>query len=217
MIYPKILLSGCLLVASSGMYFSGNGNDAFSQPKNLYSIDSPIVKSDTFFKGNNVALTGDSNTLRKMKVLQYCNAEYRFYDYPAVRLKLVPANMNAKMNDFALANKKVLAEQYKRKGVNFAGHYSFLWLGKEGAGQFESVLVDARNGNVYPAPPAENLGAFYMSQPTGIHSGYKFKRFSRMLIVNPVDSSGYYDVRQLKNANKIYLWNDRQRKFERLN
>ena len=217
MIYSKIFLGGCLLVAISGINISGKSTPALSGPFNDISSDSPHVKSDTFFRENNIALTGDSNALRKMKVLQYCSNEYRFYDYPTIRIKLVPAQMNSKMNEFALANKKVLAEQYKRKGINFGGHYSFLWLGKEGEGHFTSVIVDAKNGNVFPGPDADNLGSFYMDKPMGIHSGYRFKRFSRMLVVNPIDSSGYYDVRQLKNANKIYVWNERLRKFEKLN
>ncbi len=188
-------------------------NTAFS----FQESDSLKLKGDTIYKVGNLSISGDSNAFKKIKITQYCSSDYRFYDYPVLKQKLVPAPINFKTDVFALANKKIFLDQYKRKGINFAGHYSLLWLGKEGERYLEAIVVDVKNGSIYHAPSAENLGAFYTDKPNGIRSGYKFKRNSRLLIVNPIDSSASYNILQLKNANKIYLWNERFKKFETLN
>ena len=213
----RILFSTIIFSALAGLIYPVSNVTGFDEDNIAAYPDSPRSKGDTFFKANDIALTGDSSALKRIKVLQYYSANYHYYDYPAFRMKLVPANMNFRINEFAAKNRKNLAEQYRRNGINFAGHYSLLWLGKEGENFFESIIVDARNGYVYPAPSAENIGAFKTGKALGFHSGYGFKRASRLLVVNPVDSPGYYNVSQMKNINKMYLWNERFKRFEKLN
>ncbi|MCU4189185.1 hypothetical protein M9Q43_08420 [Flavobacterium sp. HXWNR29] len=62
-----------------------------------------------------------------------------------------------------------------------------------------SVIIDRRTGKIYDAPNSE--------------LGYKFKADSRMLIVNPPDSLGFYDDCSYCIP-KIYILNEQTKKFE---
>lgn len=63
------------------------------------------------------------------------------------------------------------------KGMNFGGRFVFTKI-PCGADCYSSTLLDLKTGKVYAGPHAVN--------------GYKFKAESRMLLVNPPDSNGYY-------------------------
>ena len=62
-------------------------------------------------------------------------------------------------------------------GAVFAGRFAFTAVDC-GMGCFASTIIDLKTGNVYDGPHAS--------------IGYKYKLNSRLLIVNPPDSTGYY-------------------------
>jgi hypothetical protein len=91
-----------------------------------------------------------------------------------------------------------ISTAYKADTVNFAGHYTFVWWGCGSPCQ-DAVIVDRRTGKVYDAPEAA--------------LGYDFKADSRMLIVNPTDSTGFYD-NCFYCKPVIYLLNEKTKEFE---
>lgn len=77
------------------------------------------------------------------------------------------------------------------QGVQFAGYYAFAWWGC-GAPCQMCAIVDLRTGNVYAGPLASG--------------GYEFKVDSRILVVNPPDSNGYYYANSVLPGPEQYLW-----------
>ena len=104
--------------------------------------------------------------------------------------------------------KTVISEGYKKGGVNFAGHYCFIYWGC-GTECKQSILVDLKTGKIY----------------NGIMGSLGFKHYnnSRMLIVNPTLSIGsdpyhpkpeyYLDCPYCKP--KVYIWNENKKEFEK--
>lgn len=88
----------------------------------------------------------------------------------------------------------------RKSGVNFAGKFCFVYWGCGSSCQI-SAVVDMESGIVY----------------NGLTSGlgYKFKKDSKILIVNPPDSSGYYFKNSAVGSPTEYIWTGK--KFEKLN
>ncbi|WP_276503513.1 hypothetical protein [Terrimonas pollutisoli] len=73
----------------------------------------------------------------------------------------------------------VTTDFVKENGTNFAGHYCFVFWGC-GSPCKLSAVVDLKTGKVYNG------------LPSGI--GYSFRKDSRLMIVNPPDSTNWYDI-----------------------
>ena len=86
--------------------------------------------------------------------------------------------INYRSNSLGSQLKTRLTETYEEDGLNFAGHYCFVHWGCGSPCQ-ESAIIDLTDGKIY-----NGLGA---------SNGFNFKKDSRMLIVNPPDSAGFYD------------------------
>jgi hypothetical protein len=86
-------------------------------------------------------------------------------------------------------------------GVNYAGYYNLARWGC-GTNCINGAITDLRNGKVYDIPDAT--------------MAYKYRKDSRLLIVNPPDSSGYYDLCGYCDP-ELWLWNEVEKKFERQN
>lgn len=87
---------------------------------------------------------------------------------------------------------------YKKVGFNFGGHYCFVKWGCGSPCQ-ASVIVDIRTGKVYSAPSAA--------------LGYDYRKDSRLLIVNPTDTTGFFvDCDYCKQEK--WLFNEQLKKFE---
>jgi hypothetical protein len=78
--------------------------------------------------------------------------------------------VNFESNRTARVYRTVILENYRLSGVNFAGHYFFVYWGC-GSPCAGSAIVDVITGKVYDGPDS----AF----------GYKFEKDSRLVIVNP--------------------------------
>jgi len=80
-------------------------------------------------------------------------------------------------------------------GLNFGGHYCFIYWGCGSPCQ-SSAVVDFKTGIVYPG-----VDASY---------GYKFKRNSRLIVVNP-------NGEQISSTYKTeyWVWNEKTKRFDR--
>lgn len=82
-------------------------------------------------------------------------------------------------------------------GLNFAGHYCFVYWGCGSECQ-DAAVVDLNTGVVYPAITAS--------------LGYDFKRSSRLVIVNPgqtINSCAFC-------VSEYWVWNDVRKRFIKL-
>lgn len=89
----------------------------------------------------------------------------------------------------------VTKEGVKEHGINFAGHYCFVYWGC-GSPCKLSAVVDLNTGKVYD----------------GISSGigYSFKKDSRLMVVNPPDSTNWYDTTVPYAIPEEYEWVDNE-------
>jgi hypothetical protein len=85
----------------------------------------------------------------------------------------------------------VTKEGVKDNGVNFAGHFCFVYWGC-GSPCKLSAVVDMKTGIVYNGLSGE--------------TGYKFKKTSKVIIVNPPDSSGWYNKNAFWEQPSQYIW-----------
>ncbi|MFM2359027.1 MAG: hypothetical protein RLY16_1020 [Bacteroidota bacterium] len=106
--------------------------------------------------------------------------------------------INFQSHPLAREFRTVITNTYKNSDVTFAGHYSFITWGC-GMPCQGSAIVDLINGAVY-----EGLHA---------QSGFSYKSDSRMLIVNPPDSSGFYDPTSFHGIPEIWIWEERLKRF----
>jgi len=90
-----------------------------------------------------------------------------------------------------------ISEACNKENVNFAGHYCFVYWGC-GSECFVSMVVDALTGKIYDG--------------VGATSGFDFKPDSKMLIVNPPDSTGFYSDRSYCKP-IIYIWDEKSKTF----
>ena len=125
-----------------------------------------------------------------------------FADYSARVDSLKPRSpIDYSSNQTARRYRKVLKQTYKSEGINFAGHYCLAYWGCGSPCQ-ECAIIDTRTGKVYDGPSAGN--------------GYGYHKDSRMLIVNPPDSNGWY-LNVPYAIPGVYIWNDTNKKFEQKN
>ena len=118
------------------------------------------------------------------------------------KVNIENANAKPDLNSNELGQKfrSAIREEYENDESLFAGHYSFAYWGCGSPCQM-SVIVDKRNGKIYDSPTAS--------------VGYKFQKDSRMLIVNPPDSLGYYNKDCPYCKPEIYILNEATKKFEK--
>jgi hypothetical protein len=109
--------------------------------------------------------------------------------------------INYKSHLLARQFRTIITDTYKNAGLNFAGHYSIVTWGC-GTNCEYGAIVDLQTGIVYAIPTASG--------------GYGYKKNSRLLVVNPPDSSGFYDDCIYCLPPELWVWVDRQKKFKRL-
>ena len=82
-------------------------------------------------------------------------------------------------------------DDVKQNGVNFAGHFCFAYWGC-GSPCMLSAVVDLKTGKIYNGLPSA--------------IGYSFKKDSRLIIVNPPDSTNWYDITVPYAIPEEYEW-----------
>lgn len=99
--------------------------------------------------------------------------------------------------------RKTIRASYNNDSVNFAGHYVFTsW--DCGSKCEASAVIDIVTGIPYKGVDASG--------------GYQYKQDSRMLITNPPTENipGANDTNCLRCDTKIYVWDEKAKKFESL-
>lgn len=107
------------------------------------------------------------------------------------------ATLDLESNRLGKKFRSVIIKEYQNSKNLFAGHYSFISWGCGSACQM-SAIVDQHNGKIYEAPNAS--------------LGYEFKADSKMLIINPPNSSGYFEKCSYCTP-EIYVLNEENKKF----
>jgi hypothetical protein len=103
----------------------------------------------------------------------------------------IPKNLNFSTCKYGKLYKTV-SRKAADDGANFAGHYAFARMGC-GTNCQVSTIIDLSTGNVYAGPVTS--------------CGYDYKLDSKLLIVNPPDSSGLYSPQSPMNCKpEQYLW-----------
>jgi major membrane immunogen (membrane-anchored lipoprotein) len=111
-----------------------------------------------------------------------------------VKVKNLKLNksLNFKKYEYKKMFITVTKEGVKEDGVNFAGKFCFVYWGCGSPCQ-TSAVVDMESGIVYNGLPSS--------------VGYKFKKNSRILILNPPeDSTNYYPKHRWVPYPKEYVW-----------
>jgi len=94
-------------------------------------------------------------------------------------------------------SKALLNRRGSATGLNFAGHYCFLWWGC-GSDCQHAALVDVKTGVVYDGPTAERR--------------FKFERWSKLVIVNPPGNNNDCSF----CTTEYWLWNENKHRFNRI-
>ena len=107
------------------------------------------------------------------------------------------ADLDLKSNKDASNFRTILTNGYSSDTANFAGHYSFVYWGCGSPCQM-SLVIDRKTGKIYASPMAS--------------LGYDFRVYSKMLIVNPPDTNGFYD-NPFNIKPVIYLFDEQTKTF----
>lgn len=123
-------------------------------------------------------------------------------DFKTYRADCVYAGKAAEINfnsnpQFKLF-RTVIRQGYKNKKLNFAGHYCFVWWGCGSPCQ-QSAIIDLKTGYIY-----DGLSA---------GSGYKFKKDSRMVVVNPPPNNNLINDYATATKPEAWIWNEHIKKF----
>tara|TARA_R110002050_G_scaffold69210_3_gene149772 strand:+ start:1997 stop:2629 length:633 start_codon:yes stop_codon:yes gene_type:complete len=156
---------------------------------------------DLIYETGNLKLFGDT-TIEEAKI---SSASIKFEPYIGFNDFSVAAidhkkyaELDLKSNRVANSYRTRLREGYKSDTANFGGHYTFIYFGCGSPCQ-GSLLIDRKTGKVYDSP--------------GASGGYDYQVDSRMLIVNPPDTNGFYhDCPYCKPI--IYIFNEQTKSFE---
>lgn len=137
----------------------------------------------------------NSRTVKRKKFVP----KYTFEDFPAENVfDGTPVQIDYNSHKLAREFKTVMTSAVRAGPPNFAGHYIFVSWGCGSPCQM-SAIVDAKTGKVY-----EGLGS-------GV--GFDIRKNSKLVIVNPPDSEGYYE-NNWWNIPELHVWKDG--KFELL-
>jgi hypothetical protein len=111
-------------------------------------------------------------------ILRKFNPKKNFKDFPATE-KFTgesPKTLNYSTCKYGRSYRSATKSAVE-EGANFAGHYAFARMGCGTSCQV-STITDLKTGNVYAGPEA--------------NGDYEYRVDSRLIVVNPPDSSGLY-------------------------
>ena len=127
-----------------------------------------------------------------------------FEDFPAKTIDTVSkAPLDFSTNREAKWYITAIRNGYKEEGSAFGGHYELIIWGC-GSPCHHGVIVDRKNGQMIHLP--ESL------------TGYNYQYNSLMLIVNPTDKDGFYDLKNEYGiyAPLIYVFDEVKKEFKLL-
>jgi hypothetical protein len=146
-------------------------------------------KNDTLYSDNNILIIKSENSVDTFLKFNSRINDSLFYKEP-IEIKLI------KKLDFSEYEYKKrfvtrIKEGVAEKGVNFAGHFCFVYWGC-GSPCKLSAVVDLNTGIVYNGLSSE--------------IGYEFRKNSKLMIVNPPDSSRWFNKNVLWQQPSQYVW-----------
>lgn len=164
------------------------------------SISKKAVFYDEIYNEDGIIIYGDS-TIDMNKISNIGKKFEPYISFNDFKVEIEngkKAVLDLNSNELGQEYRTMIRNDYKNKETLFAGHYTFAGWGCGSPCQM-SVIIDNRTGKIYDSPTASK--------------GYDYKINSRMLIINPPDSLGYYD-----NCGycipEIYILNEKTKKFE---
>lgn len=169
------------------LLFSCNHDSQTSIPLNI-TTKKEFKDGDTLSKTSDTIIIKDgqyNDTLVKYKPLAFSDYSVR-PEHIKVDKKLDFSNY-----EYKKLYRTSTARDVNKNGMNFAGHYSFAFWGC-GSPCKLSAVVDLKTGKVYD----------------GVESGlgYSFRKDSRLLIVNPPDSTNWYNITVPYAIPEEYEW-----------
>lgn len=166
------------------------GNDLSSSPNLIWESDYVKIYGDSTIDESKISYT-------ERKFEPYVT----FSHFPASStFSGQAAPLDYESNRRAKRFETVITSAYEDHEIDFGGYYVFTRWGCGSSCQ-QSVLVDLRDGHVYDGPPAS--------------LGYEYQFDSRLLIVNPPDSTGFIaDCPYC--LPKLWIWNEEIKKFEKI-
>lgn len=155
-----------------------------------------IIDGDTLSKTADTIIVKDgltNDTLVKFK-------PHPFTDYAVDPIEIkFDKKLDFSNYEFKKMYRTATKDDVDENGVNFAGHFCFAYWGC-GSPCKLSAVVDLKTGKVYNG------------LPSGI--GYSFKKDSRLLIVNPPESTNWYDITVPYAIPEEYEWTGKE--FKRI-
>ncbi len=124
-----------------------------------------------------------------------------FEDFPAKTIDtLSKAPLDFSTNKEAKWYITAIKNGYKEGNSTFGGHYELIVWGC-GSPCAHGVIVDRKTGQMIHLPQCEG--------------GYEFRDYSLMLIVNPADENGFYDLKNLDILPPmIYTFDEVKKEFK---
>ncbi len=105
--------------------------------------------------------------------------KYKFEQFPvnSIETEKSRLNLNTNQNSFSRRYRTMINQTFEKEPINFAGKYVVNYWGCGSPCQV-GIAINVKNGKLIEIPSAS--------------VGYRFKKNSRLLIINPPDSSDYY-------------------------
>ena len=154
-------------------------------------------------KSNTTVAVSDKSTIAKVDTVrrEKFTASIQYDKYSVDILTGKRTTMNYSGNRTVRRFRSAINWSIDKFGLNFAGHYN---LARWGCGTScqKGAITDLKTGRVYDIPAAS--------------LDYDFRKDSRLLVVNPPDSTGFYDYCSYCEP-ELWLWNENNKKFEKLN
>jgi len=156
------------------------------------------------YKSELVRMYGDTTTEKRNNYLIEVKFEpyISFEDFKVEEIyigRIAPIDYTS--NKTAKLYRSTIREAYKNSTPTFGGHYCMAEWGC-GSPCHAGAIVDLKTGKVYDTP----AGAIR----------YDYKKDSRMIIVNPPDTTGFYLESCLYCIPEIWVWDETKKEFKKL-
>ena len=168
---------------------SCNSNDNVVWKRTLSSTKTEVEKHDTLYSDNYTLIIKSENSVDTFLKFNSKINDSLFYKEPTeiILIKKLDFSEYEYKKMFVTRIRDGVAE----KGVNFAGHFCFVYWGC-GSPCKLSAVVDLRSGKVYNGLSSE--------------IGYEFRKNSKLMILNPPDSSSWFNKNILWQQPSQYVW-----------
>jgi len=168
-----------------------------------------IIAYTTFYAcgaketGKNVATISNQSTITHVDSVHFKKfvPPIEFHQFSVDAFNGKRAGIQYASNKTAQQFRTAINSSIDKFGMNFAGHYNLARWGC-GTSCINGAITDLITGKVYNLPPAT--------------LDYAFQNNSRLLVVNPPDSLGYYNYCSYCEP-ELWVWNEKDKMFEKLN